>query len=140
MRQNARGQASHPSLGARALRAVVTGIIIAGLIAVFHWIRKDGETSALTFAASALAASIVTFVLDFLPRVRARRRSVAGMSLATAVLGALAFTANGLFGGGDWTPIQWLSAVAVGAACGAVIGALLAGINNFGRRRDSVAA
>ena len=140
MGQHARGPTSHFSLSGRALRAVVTGSLIAGLIALFHWIRKDGETSALTFAASALAASIMTFMLDFLPCVRARRRSVAGMSLATAFLGALAFTANGLFGGGDWTPIQWLSAVAVGTACGAIIGALLAGINNLGRRRDPVSA
>lgn len=118
----------------------MTGILIAGLIALFHWVRKDGETSVLTFAASALAASMMTFFLDFLPRVRARRRSVAGMSLATAFLGALAFTASGLSGGADWTPDQWLSAVALGAACGAVIGALIAAINNLGRRRDPVAA
>lgn len=140
MRQHARGPTSYFSLSGRALRAVLTGILIAGLIALFHWIRKDGETSALTLAASALAASMVTFVLDFLPPVRARRRSVAAMSLATAFLGALAFTANGLLGGGDWTPIQWLSAVALGAACGAGIGVLIAGINNLGRRRDPVAA
>lgn len=140
MRPHAHSLASHPSLGARALRAVVTGLLIAGLIALFHWIRKDGETSALTFAASALAAAMATFVLDFLPRARSRRLSVAGMSLATAFVGALAFTANGLFGGADWTPIQWISAVAVGAACGAGIGALIGWLDRLLRRRDSIAA
>ncbi len=140
MRPHAHSLAPHPSLGPRALRAVVTGLLIAGLIALMHWIGKDGEASALTFAASVLAGAMASFVLDFLPRARSRRLSVAGMSLATAFVGALAFTANDLFGGADWTPIQWISAVAVGAACGAGIGALIGRLDRLLRRRDSIAA
>ena len=130
----------HPSLGARALRAVVIGILIAGLISLAHWIRKDGEISALNFAASGLAAVMATFFLGFIPSGRSRRLSVVGMGLATAFVGALLFTANGLFGGTDWTPIQWISAVALGAACGAGIGALIAGFDRLIRGRASIPA
>ncbi|WP_349311226.1 hypothetical protein [Brevundimonas subvibrioides] len=118
----------------------MSGILIAGLIALMHWIRKDGETSTLTFAASALAAAVVTFALEFLPRARSRRLPVAGMSLSTALVGALLFTANGLFGGADWTPLQWIAAVAVGALSGAGMGALVGWLGRLLRRRDSLAA
>ena len=140
MRPHGHSLTPYPSLGDRALRAGVSGLLIAGLIVLMHWIRQDGETSAVTFAASALAASVATFVLDFLPRARTRRLSVTGMTLSTALVGALLFAANGLFGGAGWTSLQWIAAVALGGVCGAVVGALIGWLDRLLRRRHPAAA